>query len=105
MFGGGEGVRRVWCGVIGLKCAHVIQRPGKSLSFYLPSLPSFFPPPPSLPPSQGFKSADHPFGILVNNIIKCFIQSYGGVGAHGNLLPHATGELSSVMTRVHRLVR
>ena len=54
---------------------------------------------------QGFKSADHPLGILVNNLTKCFLESYSGVGAHLNLLPHVIGEVCSITVRLHQLVR
>jgi len=54
---------------------------------------------------QGFKSADHPLGILVNNLTKCFLLSYSGVGIHKKLLPHAIGEVCSITVRLHQLVR
>ena len=31
------------------------------------------------------------FGILVNNLTKCFIESYSGIAQHPKLLPHAIG--------------
>ena len=54
---------------------------------------------------KGFKSVDHPLGLLVNNLTKCFIQSYSDMAEHYNLLTHATGELYSITVRLHQLVR
>ncbi|CAI8019860.1 hypothetical protein GBAR_LOCUS11903, partial [Geodia barretti] len=43
---------------------------------------------------EGFKSASHPFGILVNHFTRCFNESYSDIGGHPRLLPHAIGELT-----------
>lgn len=55
--------------------------------------------------AQGFKSVDHPLGMLVNTLTKCFVESYSGIAVHANLLPHSISELCSITTRLHHLVR
>ena len=54
---------------------------------------------------QGFKSTDHPLGLLVNTLTRCFTESYSGVAENKNLLAHAIGELTSITARVHHLCR
>ncbi|XP_064389423.1 alsin-like [Halichondria panicea] len=54
---------------------------------------------------EGFKSSDHPLGLLVNILTRCFNESYSGIGCHSSLLSHAVGELCSITTRLHHLVK
>ena len=55
--------------------------------------------------TEAFQAPLHPLHMIFSQLVEAFISSYGGVRSHSTLLPHAKGELSSIISRLYTILR
>ena len=54
--------------------------------------------------TEAFQASLHPLHLIFTQLVEAFISSYGGVRSHSTLLPHAKGELCSIISRLYTIL-